>query len=624
LNIEMTNLDWLPSEPDRLGAIRGLPGTRDVWDNAVAIARTRLDPIATNALDRMLARVPLTGAPPARRVLIVGTATTAHLHAAIRVGCVRRGMRVLIRETPLGLWHQPTTDGPSPEAVLFALDAHHLAAGLTAAMDATSAMAEQTRVVVRVRALWRSARARFGCPVLHQMPLPLHPLLLEGAEHRLHGSKAAFVTRLSLALREAADADGVDILGLDQAVLDNGLAVWHDLALWHHAKQEIAPAAAPLYGDLVARWLAAIAGKSAKCLVLDLDNTLWGGVIGDDGLGGIEIGQGSAVGEAHLALQAYAKSLSQRGVILAVCSKNDQAVALEPFQAHPDMLLRQPDIACFVANWGDKPNNLRAIAQALNIGLDSLVFVDDNPFERALVRRALPMVMVPEIGDDPSRFVPILAAAGYFEATTITAEDRARADLYRGNAERDALRASATDLDAYLRDLDMRLIVRPFDRTGLPRIVQLINKSNQFNLTTKRYTEPMAEAVIEDRDAFGLQLRLLDRFGDNGVIAIVIGRRENGTTIKIDTWLMSCRVLGRGVEQATLAAIVSQAREMGAIRLMGAFIPSDRNAMVRGHYASLGFSVAPEDSRGGHEAELTLDGWVPAPTHIRQMEVEHA
>jgi len=259
---------------------------------------------------------------------------------------------------------------------------------------------------MRVRGLWRRIRARHACPILHQLPLPAHPLLLGGGEHRLAGSKAAFIARLSLRLREKSNAEGVDILGLDHAALENGLTARHDPALWHHAKQEIAPRAAPLYGDLVARWLAAIAGKSAKCLVLDLDNTLWGGVIGDDWLGGIEIGQGSAVGEAHLALQAYAKSLAQRGVILAVCSKNDHHVALEPFLSHPDMLLRQADIARFVANWNDKPANLRAIAEALRIHLDTLVFVDDNPFERELVRRELPMVLVPEIGDDPRALRP--------------------------------------------------------------------------------------------------------------------------------------------------------------------------------------------------------------------------
>ena len=220
--------------------------------------------------------------------------------------------------------------------------------------------------------------------------------------------------------------------------------------------------AVPLYGDLVGRLLAAKQGRSAKCLVLDLDNTLWGGAVGDAGVEGFVLGQGSALGEAFVAFQSYARELSRRGVILAVCSKNDEASALEPFDRHPDMVIRRSDIACFIANWTDKASNIRAIAQELNIGLDSLVFVDDNPFERNLVRRELPMVAVPEVGDDPSSYVRAIADAGYFESLAVTDEDRERTSQYHGNRARVALRASTTDLGSYLCDLGMQLIWRPF------------------------------------------------------------------------------------------------------------------------------------------------------------------
>ncbi len=212
-----------------------------------------------------------------------------------------------------------------------------------------------------------------------------------------------------------AEAEGVDILALDDRAARDGIGKWHDPALWHRSKQEVSPAAGPLYGDLVGRWLAAKQGRSFKCLVMDLDNTLWGGVIGDDGLEGIALGQGSPLGEAYTAFQEYARELSRRGVILAVCSKNDEANALEPFEKHPDMVLKRGDIASFVANWQNKADNLRAIAQELNIGLDALCFIDDNPFERNLVRQELPMVAVPEVSDDPTGYPVALADGGYFE-----------------------------------------------------------------------------------------------------------------------------------------------------------------------------------------------------------------
>ncbi len=295
-----------------------------------------------------------------------------------------------------------------------------------------------------------------------------------------------------------AEADSVDVLAVDDRAARDGISKWHDTALWHRSKQEIVPTAAPFYGDLVSRWAAATQGRSFKCLVLDLDNTVWGGVIGDDGLDGIVLGQGTPLGEAYIAFQDYAQELSRRGIILAVCSKNDATNALEPFEKHPDMVLRRGDIASFVANWGNKPDNLRTIAQELNIGLDALVFLDDNPFERNLVRHELPMVAVPEVSDDPTGYAVALSDAGYFEALSLTDEDRERTSQYQSNKARDALRAAVTDLPSYLRGLEMRLVWQRFDNIGLQRIVQLINKSNQFNLTTRRYTEADVIAVMAD------------------------------------------------------------------------------------------------------------------------------
>jgi FkbH-like protein len=623
----VTALYWLPEIEDWRGRLRALADKEAAWDEAVALANSRLDFIRTNALDQIVTRIfgdarPKNLATKPVRLALLGSSTLAHLHPAIRVAGLRRGLWISIYENDYGQYWQELTDPASglhefkPNAVLFALDPHHIAAGISAALDRAETERSFEEVRDRIRGCWRLAREAFRCPIIHQLPLPVQPTLLGNNEHRLPGSRQGFIARLNHALRGLADEDGVDLLALDARAGIDGLKAWHDPALWHRAKQEISPAAAPMYGELLARLLGAKQGRSAKCLVLDLDNTLWGGVVGDDGLEGLVIGQGSALGEAFVAFQEYARELSRRGVILAVCSKNDEANAIEPFEKHPEMVLKRHDIASFVANWTDKASNLRAIAEELNIGIDSLVFVDDNPFERTLVRRELPMVAVPEVGDDPATFAQTLADAGYFEGLAVTEEDRARGEQYQGNRQRERLKASASDLESYLGSLEMELIWRRFDKLGLQRTVQLINKTNQFNLTTRRYTEEDVLAIMEHSRAFGLQLRLVDRFGDNGIIAIVIGKMNGEEDLLIDTWLMSCRVLGRQVEPTTLKLIADSAKKLGALRLVGEYLPTKKNGMVRDHYAKLGFTVVETGEDGSSRAVLDLPTFMPASTFI--------
>jgi FkbH-like protein len=362
-----------------------------------------------------------------------------------------------------------------------------------------------------------------------------------------------------------------------------------------------------MYGELVGRLLSAQQGRSSKCLVLDLDNTLWGGVIGDDGLEGIQLGQGSALGEAFVAFQRFARDLSSRGVILAVCSKNDEKNALEPFERHPDMVLRKKDIACFMANWNDKASNLKLIAQQLNIGLDSLVFVDDNPFERNQVRAECPMVAVPELPEDPSLFPACIAAAGYFESISLTQDDWARSEQYQKNLEREKAQASFGDLSDYLKSLDMELVWGPFDPLSLPRVTQLINKTNQFNLTTRRYSEEDTSRFASDPDTVTLRCRLTDRFGDNGIIGIIIAVGDKSGDWNIDTWLMSCRVLGRGVEQAMLDLLAQEVSSRGGKRLIGLYIPTAKNGMVKDHYPGLGFEAWGDASQGETRWALCIE-----------------
>ena len=616
-------LDWLPPPAaDLPAALRALTESGPAaWAALVGHAGTRLDSMGTLLVDRALRRLFGDAPPPGLatapvRLAVLGSSTLDHLLPALRVGALRHGLWL---QAQPGEYGQLTPDPAAafrPDTVLLALDARAAIAGFDPGLDVQAAAAAMDAACHRIVALWRDARAQ-GCGVLHQAVLPIFPPQFGNNEHRLPGARAAAVDALNARLRILADAEGVDIVAVDQRAARDGVVNWHDPMLWHRAKQEVHPGAAPLYGDLVARLLAARQGRSRKALVLDLDNTLWGGVIGDDGIEGIVIGQGSALGEAFLDMQDYAKGLTRRGVILAVCSKNDEANALEPFEKHPDMLLRRGDIACFVANWNDKAANLREIARRLNIGTDALVFADDNPAERAIIRRELPEVAVPELPEEPALYATMIAEAGYFEGTRLTAEDRGRAAQYQANMARSqAAPASETDMAGYLDSLEMVLQWGRVDPVSAPRVVQLVNKTNQFNLTTRRTTDAAVAAVMADAAALSLQLRLIDRFGNNGIIAVVLGERRDDA-MHVTDWLMSCRVLKRGVEAATLNLVAAESRRLGATRVTGEYRPTAKNAMVRDHYASLGFVPAGQDPDGATRWSLDLVAFRPQTVHMR-------
>ena len=594
--------DWLPSCGDVSAALQSITASEAPAERWIALRRlaahdhdiaslTRVD----NAIRREIGRF---GADAARlqpvRLALLGTSTISHLAPGIRVAGLARGLLVEVYEPAYAQARQELANpssglhGFSPDAVLFATDPYALFA--TSETLLMSAVDEIDAAVEGLRSQWRRARETWHAIVVQQIPFNPYLRIAGENEARLPGSAASRLRMFQQRLRDAAAAEGVDVIDLDYWAMRKGLEAWHVPALWYRSKQDVHPAATPFCGDLAARVLAARYGKSAKCLVLDLDNTLWGGVIGDDGITGIVLGQGSAGGESFVAMQAYAKRLAARGVILAVCSKNDDVVARQAFEEHPEMVLRLSDIGCFKANWQDKAGNLKAISATLNIGTDALVFVDDNPRERALVRRELPDVMVPELDDEPANYPRLVADSGFFESVEITEADLQRTELYQAKAQLASEIATATDLDSYLASLEMKLRHAQFDSAGMQRIVQLINKTNQFNLRTRRYSEPEVAGLLGDPNVVTLQLRLLDRFGDNGIIGAIVGKLDRySAELTIETWLMSCRVLGRQVEQATLNLLVEAARERGATALVGEYIPTDRNAMVADHYEKLGF-----------------------------------
>jgi FkbH-like protein len=388
-----------------------------------------------------------------------------------------------------------------------------------------------------------------------------------------------------------------------------------DARAWFESKQPCSPALLVALARETARLMESLRRPPKKVLVLDLDNTLWGGVVAEDGLAGLELGDTSPRGEAYKAFQRYIVSLKQRGVLLAVCSKNDPPAAAEVFEKHPEMVIRMDDLVSFKANWEPKSDNIRQIAAELNLGLDSFVFVDDNPAEIEIVRQFAPEVATILLGPDAAGHLAQLQDCRLFEPLNLTAEDAARTSQYRSEARRKALASSVTDMGSYLESLQMEAALSEFTSVDVPRLAQLINKSNQFNLTTRRRTEAELQALMADPAYAGFSIRLKDRFGDHGLISIVIGHK-NGAAMKVDTWLMSCRVLKRQVEDEALNQLVRLAAGRGCARLEGVFLPTARNEMVRDFYSRMGFTLTAENEKR-REFELIVSGFQPIATKIK-------
>lgn len=457
-----------------------------------------------------------------------------------------------------------------------------------------------------------------GCEVIlnNFHPLPIRPQGNLGA--KLGWDPNNFLRRVNRELGDRAPAF-VHINDIEDLSARYGLNQWFDSRYWYLAKQPVSfSCLLPLVRNL-AQMVSGLLGRSSKCLVLDLDNTLWGGVVGDDGPEGIIVGEGDPVGEAYKAFQEYLKRLKERGVLLAVCSKNEESNARAPFVQRPDMVLRLEDFVAFKANWRPKGENLREIAAELNLGLDALVFVDDNPVEREQVRQAVPEVQVVELSEDPADYLRQVDQTGLFEVPSLSREDAVRTQQYQQNQQRSQSLGKATDYASYLKSLQQRAVMKPFEDPFLDRITQLINKSNQYNLTTLRLTRSQVEERMRDPKQLTVYVRLADRFGDNGLISVCCGQAiEN--ELWIEEWLMSCRVLQRGVEQLLCNYLVEKARERGLSWLHGVYIPTARNQMVQDHYEKLGFEAVREDLDGTRHWRLNLQPFRPFEVPIELVE----
>jgi FkbH-like protein len=562
------------------------------------------------------------------RVAVLGFSTTDYYTAVLKGLGRASGFPLTTYEPEYNTVHQTILDPESPlysfrpDFVVFVTAVQALR-NVLLSVDASQRVAVAEREAEQLLSVVSRAAEIPGVTVVANELVVPYERAWGNLSGQIEASLPNVVRRMNDRLRRlAAETENVYTVDTDYIASWLGKRAWFDERLWFYSKSFCHPEALPHVAGQALDIFRAAKGRGVKCIALDLDNVLWGGVIGDDGLEGIRLGD-LGEGEAFVQFQRWLKELRARGIILGVCSKNDPEKAHEPFRAHSDMVLREDDISCFIANWEDKASNLRQLASRLNIGLDSIAFIDDSPFERNLVRDLIPEVCVPEMPADPAEFMPYLESLNLFETTQFSEEDRKRADFYRANALRESEQARYADVGEYLMSLEMEAEFERFDDLHLPRIAQLVQRTNQFNLTTIRHSPAELKDFGEDPDYFPFYVTLTDRFGDNGLISVVVAKRDDDA-LEIVTWLMSCRVISRRLEEFVLDRLVEAARDAGVTRLRGRYVPTKKNGLVSKHYEKLGFTLIEAHPDGATDWELDVDDYVASDAPIaRRTAVEH-
>lgn len=544
------------------------------------------------------------------RILLVSNRSLGFFGGNLEVAGLARGLLIDVVDTEFGavssLAFDPAISPPDgPFDAVFLLQDEGAFQSRLELLDAKAEQIAVDEFIAKLEHTIGALSCKVGAPVIVATIASSADTQISSSDIAVAGSKRRITDAVNSKIAEFAAAGSLIPFDLANISARIGAMSFFDPVRFHQAKVPFSLHASPVVADGLAALIAALTGRSGRVLVLDLDNTLWGGVVADDGLHGIRLGQGSAEGEAFLAIQEFAQDLRRRGIVLAVCSKNTEAIAREVFNEHPDMLLRNEEITVFVANFNDKASNLVRIAETLDLGLSSLVFIDDNPAERERVRSSLPFVMVPELGEDPAEFVRTIVASGYFEHLPLNTDDVRRASTYEARTAAKSLLETAKDYSEYLHSLEMVLSIAPFDIVSRARIAQLVQKSNQFNLTTKRYTIAELEAIEKDPNRLSWQIRLEDRFADHGMIGVVIVEAIDEAWL-IDTWIMSCRVLQRGVEDVVMDVLKYQAVTSGASALRGAFYPTSRNSLVMNFYDQMGFVLTNREPSGASFYEFDL------------------
>lgn len=555
-----------------------------------------------------------------RRIAVLGGSSTHDLIALMELFLLANGIRPTFYESEYNQWWEdavfgnPELDAFRPDVVFIHTSVRNVRTWPDLGAEPSDAGVEET--VLKWRAAWEALDAKLHCPVIQNNfdYLPCRLLgNLDGTDLR---GRVNFVRRLNAAFADYARAHaGLYINDICWQAADFGLARWHDEAYWCLYKYAMSREALPTVAFNAANIVKALFGKNKKALALDLDNTLWGGVVGDDGPENLDLGTETAVGQCYTEFQQYLKDLSRTGVLLNVISKNEPVNAKAGLD-HPQMVLKEGDFVSVKANWEPKGENLVQMAEELALLPESFVFVDDNPAEREIVRQQVPGAAVPEIGQ-VENYVSALDHGGWFEAVQLSGDDLRRSAMYRENAQRAQLQSRFTDYGAYLDSLEMKGTIRPFESVYMARIAQLTNKSNQFNLTTRRYTQEEIERTAADPAFITRYGKLEDRFGDNGVVAVSIGEVK-GDALELVLWLMSCRVLKRDMEFAMMDEMVAAARARGVRVIRGFYYPTAKNGMVREFYAAQGFTKVSEDPQGNAVWELDVSsGYEPRNHHIK-------
>ncbi len=535
-----------------------------------------------------------------KKIAILGGSTTFEIKEILELFLLRQGIQPSFYESEYNkyfedvMFENPTLREFAPDIVYIHTTSQNLELKPTFGDTPESVQAKLADQFSKFESLWQKLRETYNCLIIqNNFELPANRSLGDLDFYEFRG-QTNFIGQLNLKLAAAAQKDDFlminDIHYLASWI---GLERWHDSKIWYLYKYAMAFEAIPHLAHNLAKVIGSCFGKSSKCLVLDLDNTLWGGVIGDDGLAGIKIGHETAACEAHSALQSYVRELKSRGVILTVASKNDFENAKEGF-SHPDTVLKYEDFAAFKANWNPKDENIRETALEINIGIDSMVFLDDNPAERELVQQQIPELQVPNIGSEISEFLTILDRSKFFEPTRLSADDFQRPLYYVDNLKRNELKSKFEDYGSFLKSLEMKAEIAAFSPLFLGRITQLVNKTNQFNLTTKRFTEPEIKNFAESPKAITLYGRLLDKFGDNGLVTVLLGEIIE-RDLHMTLWLMNCRVLKRDLELAMFDALIERARAKNLRCIFGRYSATAKNAMVSNFYEQLGFELVDRD-----------------------------
>lgn len=549
-----------------------------------------------------------------KKIAILGGFTTSNIRLILELFLLDHGIRPQFYESEYNQYYQDALF-PGAELTEFAPDVIYVC---TCNRNITvypklSDSKEQIEALLdneeqKLTAVWESLAEKFHCPVIqNNFEMPYTRLLGNRDAWDIHGATHFLSVLNERIYAYAGTHENFYVCDLNYIAADYGLQKFSDPFYWHMYKYAVAVPAIPYLAHNVANMIKSIFGKNKKGLVLDLDNTLWGGVIGDDGVDNIVLGPEESEGQAYSDFQRFVKNYKQLGIVLNIDSKNDEENALAGLR-HPDSELSPDDFICIKANWEPKDRNLASIASELNLLPESLVFVDDNPAERHIVTEQLPGVIAPEIGEI-YQYPGIIDRSGFFEVTSLSADDLKRNEMYRENAKRARLEAAFDNYENYLLSLDMRAVIRPFEAVYMARIAQLTNKSNQFNLTTRRFTQNDIEAMAADERFLTLYGKLMDRFGDNGVVSVVIGRID-GNICHIDLWLMSCRVLKRDMEFAMMDTLAQLCIDRGITQIKGYYYPTAKNHMVEHFYDLQGFALESADEVGNTVWKLDLtDGY---------------